>query len=60
MTPEEFAHIRALSGCNRDQFAKAYHITVAKQKAYENGKHISEDDEAYLLKILNTFERNMK
>ena len=60
MTPEEFAHIRALTGCNRDQFAKAYRITVAKQKAYEKGKHISEDDEAYLLKIRNTFERDMK
>ena len=60
MTPEEFAHIRALTGCNRDQFAKAYRITVAKQKAYENGKRISEDDESYLLKIRSTFERNMK
>ena len=60
MKPEEFAHIRALTGCNRDQFAKVYGITIAKQKAYEQGKRISEDDEAYLLKILNTFERNMK
>ena len=60
MRPEEFAHIRALAGCNRDQFAKAYGITVAKQEAYEHGRRISEDDEAYLLKILNTFERNMK
>ena len=60
MKPEEFAHIRHLTGCNHDQFAKAFGITVAKQKAYEQGKHISEDDEAYLLKIRNTFERNMK
>ena len=60
MKPEEFAHIRALTGCNRDQFAKSYGITIAKQKAYEQGKHISEDDEAYLLKIRSTFERNMK
>ena len=60
MTPEEFAHIRPLTGCNRDQFAKVYGITVARQKAYENGRRISEDDEAYLLKILNTFERNKK
>ena len=60
MTPGEFAHIRSLTGCNRDQFAKTYGITVAKQKAYENGRRISEDDEAYLLKIRNTFERNMK
>ena len=60
MKPEEFAHVRALTGCNRDRFAKAYGITVAKQKAYEQGKHISEDDESYLLKILNMFERNMK
>ena len=60
MTPEEFAHIRHLTGCNRDQFAKAYRFTVAKQKAYEQGKRISEDDEAYLLKIRNTFERDMK
>ena len=60
MKPEEFAHIRHLTGCNRDQFAKAYGFTVSKQKAYEKGRRISEDDEAYLLKILNTFERNMK
>ena len=60
MTPEEFAHIRSLTGCNRDQFAKSYGITVARQKAYEKGKRISEDDESYLLKIRNTFERNMK
>ena len=60
MTPGEFAHVRALTGCNRDQFAKAYGITVARQKAYEKGKRISEEDEAYLLKIRNTFERNTK
>lgn len=60
MTPEEFTHIRHLTRCNRDQFAKAFGITVAKQKSYEKGKRISEDDEAYLLKILNTFERNTK
>ena len=56
MTPGEFAQVRALTGCNRDQFAKAYGITVAKQKAYEKGKRISEDDEAYLLKIANMYE----
>ena len=60
MTPEEFTHIRALTGCNRDQFAKVFGFTVAKQEAYEKGRRISEDDEAYLLKILNAFERNMK
>lgn len=60
MTPERFIHIRHLTVCNREQFAKVYRFTVARQKAYEKGKRISEDDEAYLLKILNTFERNMK
>lgn len=51
MTPEKFAHIRHLTGCNREQFEKAYRFTVAKQKAYENGRRISDDDETYLLKI---------
>ena len=60
MTPEEFTHIRHLTGCNREQFAKAFGFTFARQKAYEKGKRISEEDEAYLLKIRNTFERNMK
>ena len=60
MTPEEFTHIRHLTGCNHDQFAKFFGITVAKQKACEQGRRISGDDEAYLLKIRNTFERNMK
>lgn len=60
MTPVEFTHIRHLTGCNHDQFAKAFGITVARQEAYEKGKRISEEDEAYLLKIRNTFERNMK
>ena len=60
MTPEEFTHIRYLTGCNRDQFEKVFGITVAKQKACEQGRRISGDDEAYLLKILNMFERNTK
>ena len=60
MTPEEFTHIRELTGCNRAQFAKTYGFTVARQKAYEKGRRISEDDEAYLLKILDLFERNTK
>ena len=60
MTPEEFTHIRHLTGCNRSQFAKVFGFSVARQEAYEKGKRISEDDEAYLLKILNTYERNTK
>ena len=55
MTPGHFVRIRHLTGCNHDQFAKAYSITVAKQKAYENGRRISDDDETYLLKIENMF-----
>lgn len=56
MTPEHFAHIRHLTGCNHDQFAKIYLFTVAKQKAYETGsRKITDDDETYLLKIESMF-----
>jgi hypothetical protein len=45
---------------NETELTVVSNLTADRQKTYEHGRSISEDDEAYLLKILNTFERNMK